>query len=360
MAETTFLSSPAAMLDTRKGYRRRNARRVLILFVLILAVIASFIFDISHGPGNFPMKMVVETLLDKAAHGIKMEVIIWDYRMPVATTAVLVGAMLAVAGAEMQTILNNPLAEPFTLGVSSAASFGAAIAIVYGASVLPGIAGQVVVTGNAFVFALGTSALLLVLTKMRGVSAETMVLFGIAMFFTFNALLALLEYSASETQLQRIIFWMMGSLSRASWDKLAWGGSLLAIVFPLCLMRTWQLTALRLGEESAVSLGVDVGRLRIEILIYISLLAATSVAFVGTVAFVGLVGPHMARMIVGEDQRFFLPVSALVGALVLSITSIVSKSITSGVIFPIGIITSLIGVPVFLSLVFSTRKERLS
>lgn len=305
------------------------------------------------------MSMVLETLLDKTAHGIKMEVIIWDYRMPVATTAVLVGAMLAVAGAEMQTILNNPLAEPFTLGVSSAASFGAAIAIVFGAGVLPGAAAQVIVTGNAFVFALATSAMLLVLTKIRGVSAETMVLFGIAMFFTFNALLALLEYSASETQLQRIIFWMMGSLSRASWDKLAWGSALLAVVFPLCLLRTWQLTALRLGEESAISLGVDVNRLRIELLIYISLLAATSVAFVGTVAFVGLVGPHMARMIVGEDQRFFLPVSALIGALVLSVTSIVSKSITPGVIFPIGIITSLIGVPVFLSLVFSTRKERL-
>ncbi len=349
----------AGVIDTRTGYRSRNARRLGILLLLTLALITSFLYDVANGPGDFPISMVLETLFDKSLHGIKMEVIIWDYRLPVATTAVLVGAMLAVAGAEMQTILNNPLAEPFTLGVSSAASFGAAVAIVFGVSILPGAA-DFIVTANAFVFALATSAVLLALTKIRGVSAETMVLFGIAMFFTFGALLALLEYSASETQLQRIIFWMMGSLSRASWDKLAWGSILLAIVFPLCLMRTWQLTALRLGEESAISLGVDVSRLRIELLIYISLLAATSVSFVGTVAFVGLVGPHMARMLVGEDQRYFLPVSAIIGALVLSITSIVSKSITPGVIFPIGIITSLIGVPVFLSLVFSTRKGRLS
>ena len=149
----------------------------------------------------------------------------------------------------------------------------------------------------------------------------------------------------------------MGSLSRASWEKIALAAALLAIALPFCFGRSWQLTALRMGEMPARSMGVDVARLRIEMLICISLLAATAVAFVGTVGFVGLVGPHIARMLVGEDQRYFVPLAALVGGLVLSTTSILSKMITPGVIYPIGIVTALIGVPVFISIILSTRHE---
>ena len=115
-----------------------------------------------------------------------------------------------------------------------------------------------------------------------------------------------------------------------------------------------------MGEATAESMGVDVGRLRVEMLICVSILAATAVSFVGTVGFVGLVGPHIARLLVGEDQRYFIPLSALVGALVLSLTSLISKSITPGIIYPIGIITSLIGVPVFISIILSARREKLS
>jgi iron complex transport system permease protein len=259
----------------------------------------------------------------------------------------------------MQTILNNPLAEPFTLGVSSAASFGAALAIVMGWSVLP-VVGALMVTVNAFVFALLTCGFILFATRLKGVGSETMILFGIAIFFTFSALLALMQYMASEDQIARIVFWMMGSLGRASWEKIALGAALLAVVIPFGLMRSWQMTALRMGETTAQSMGVDVARLRVEMLIVVSILAATAVAFVGTVGFIGLVGPHIARMIVGEDQRFFLPLSALAGALVLSLTSIISKSLTPGVIYPIGIITALIGVPVFVSIILSTRRRSLS
>ncbi len=340
-------------------YSAGVSRRLLTIAVVAVLVIFSFFFDVSNGPGDFPLSVVIDTLLNKSAHGIKLEVIIWDYRLPVAVTAVLVGAILAVAGAQMQTILNNPLAEPFTLGVSSAASFGAALAIVSGWSVIPGV-GHLIVTVNAFIFALGTCALILFATRIKGVGSETMILFGIAIFFTFNAALAMMQYMSSEDQLARIVFWMMGSLSRASWEKIGLGSVLLAIIIPFSLLRTWQLTAVRMGEETAISLGINVARLRVEMLIAISFLAATAVAFVGTVGFVGLVGPHIARLIVGEDQRFFLPLSALVGALVMSLTSIVSKMITPGVIYPIGIITALIGVPVFVSIILSSRKERLS
>jgi len=339
------------------NFEKRASRKLQLLTVIALLLLFSVMLDISIGPGNFSLLTVLEVLWDKTSHGIKLEVIIWDYRMPVAVTALIVGAMLGVAGALMQTLLNNPLAEPFTLGVSSAASFGAALAIVTGVGLLPNV-GSLLVTVNAFVFALSTCILLLLMMRLKGIGTQAIILFGIAIFFAFNALLAMMEYGASETQLQRIVFWMLGSLGRASWLQIACGTALLLTVLPFCMSRTWRLTALRLGDESARSMGVDINRLRVEILICVSLLAATAVAFVGTIGFVGLVGPHIARLLVGEDQRYFIPLSALLGALMLSATSIVSKSLTPGIIYPIGIITALLGVPVFLAIIIKHSKER--
>ncbi|MCL3883960.1 iron ABC transporter permease [Marivita sp. GX14005] len=346
------------MTDLRSGYGARARRKTALLALAALALLLSFLVEIGTGPGDYPLRVVGEVLADPMAHGARLKVIVWDYRLPVALTAVIVGALLAVAGAQMQTILNNPLAEPFTLGVSAAASFGASLAIVLGFSVIPAIGGLIVAL-NAFVFALMTCGIIMLATRLKGVGSETMILFGIAIFFTFSALLSLMQYMASEDQISRIVFWMMGSLGRASWEKIGLGAALLAVALPFGLMRTWPMTALRMGETTAAGMGVDIARLRIEMLVSISLLAATAVAFVGTVGFIGLVGPHIARMLVGEDQRFFLPLSALVGALVLSLTSILSKSITPGVIYPIGIITALIGVPVFVSIILTTRRERL-
>ncbi|WP_107497468.1 iron ABC transporter permease [Thalassobius sp. I31.1] len=343
----------------RRAYTSQVSRRCLMLVLVAILLLASFLVDISTGPGHYPLSTVIDVFLDPLSHGVRLKVIVWDYRLPVAVTAVLVGALLAVAGAQMQTILNNPLAEPFTLGVSAAASFGASLAIVMGISVVP-VIGGLLVTTNAFVFSLLTCGFILFATRLKGVGSETMILFGIAIFFTFSALLSLMQYWASEDQISRIVFWMMGSLSRASWEKITLGTLLLCIAIPFSLLRTWPMTALRMGEATAESMGVNVARLRVEMLICVSFLAATAVSFVGTVGFIGLVGPHIARLLVGEDQRFFVPLSALVGALVLSLTSVISKSITPGIIYPIGIITSLIGVPVFVSIILSTRRERLS
>ena len=346
-------------VEMQHAYAAQIGRKCWIMAIIISLLIISFFIDVSTGPGNYPLSTVLRVFSEPESHGIRLQVIMWDYRLPIAVTAVLVGALLGLAGAQMQTILNNPLAEPFTLGVSAAASFGASLAIVLGFSVVPGVGG-LLVTANAFVFSLMTCGFILFATRLKGVGSETMILFGIAIFFTFSALLALMQYMASEDQIARIVFWMMGSLSRASWDKIALGGILLAIAIPFSLLRTWPMTALRMGEVTANSMGVDVPRLRVEMLICISLLAATAVSFVGTVGFVGLVGPHIARLLVGEDQRFFVPLAAIIGALVLSLTSLISKSITPGIIYPIGIITSLIGVPVFVSIILSTRREKLS
>lgn len=346
------MSAPAV----QASYRQRARRRGIALLAVLIALLTSLGLDVATGPGNYAFGEVLAVLVDPGAHGPQLRVVIWELRLPIALMAVVVGMMLAAAGAEMQTILNNPLAEPFTLGLSSAAAFGAALAIVMGAQTLP-LAENAIVSASAFGFALLTAFMLYLFTRLRGASSETMVLIGIALLFTFNALLSLLQYMANDAQLMQIVFWMMGSLSRATWEKLAICGVVVAMVVPFFLYRSWSLTTLRLGDDRAAALGIDTGRLRIQVLVAVSMLAATAVAFVGTISFVGLVGPHIARLLVGEDQRYFLPMSMLAGGLMMSLTSLVSKSVTPGVIYPVGIITALIGVPFFVSLVLSVRRN---
>ncbi len=338
------------------AYARLLRRRLLVLAALALLMLAAVLADIATGPSNLPLATVVRGLLEPAALDAPTRVIVWEVRLPYALMAVLVGAALSLAGAEMQTILNNPLASPFTLGVSSAAAFGAALALVLGVG-LPGIPTAWLVPANAFLFALGSVLLLQAMAKLRGTGVETLVLFGIAMVFTFNALVALVQFVASQEALQQLVFWTMGSLSRATWPRLGILALVLALVLPFSLAASWRMTALRLGEDRARSFGIAVGRLRFAALARVSLLAATAVAFVGTIGFIGLVGPHIARLLVGEDHRFFLPASVLTGAVVMSLASVASKLIVPGVLLPVGIVTALIGVPFFMVLILS-RRER--
>ncbi len=340
----------------RAAYARLVRRRLLILAGLGALTMLALLVDISTGPSNLPLRAVVSGLLDPAALDAPTRVILWEVRLPSALMAVLVGAALALAGAEMQTILNNPLASPFTLGVSSAASFGAALALVLGASV-PLLPAEWNLPAFAFIFALGSVLMLQAMANLRGTGVETLVLFGIALVFTFNALVALVQYVASQEALQQLVFWSMGSLARASWGKLGVLALVTCAVVPFSLAASWRMTALRLGEDRARSFGISVRRLRFFSLLRVSLLAATSVAFVGTIGFIGLVAPHIARLMVGEDHRFFLPASMLAGAVIMSLASVGSKLIVPGALLPVGIVTALIGVPFFMALILS-RRER--
>lgn len=334
----------SATLD--EGYRRLLRQRGAIVLGFLAALLVSIVLDVSTGPSNLPVGTVIDALIggevDRSA-----SVIVWTIRLPYALIAVLVGASLALAGAEMQTILNNPLASPFTLGVSAAAAFGASLAIVLDLGI-PGVPQTWLISANAFVFALLCVLMIQGLASWRGASVESLVLFGIALVFTFNALTSLMQFVASQEALQQLVFWTMGSLTRATWEKIAIVALALAVALPLALRSSWALTALRLGEDRAQSFGIDVGRLRLATMFRVSLLSALAVAFVGTIGFVGLVGPHIARLLVGEDHRFFLPASALCGALILSLASIASKMIIPGLIVPVGIVTALVGIPFFL------------
>ncbi|MFQ5873479.1 MAG: FecCD family ABC transporter permease [Dehalococcoidia bacterium] len=359
MAETTTVNAASAELGAVKGrrtYKTITRRKYLILVSLAVALVLSLLLDISVGPARLSIWQVGSTIIMPDSSGVVTRVIIWDIRMPMALMAVIVGAALAIAGAEMQTILNNPLASPFTLGISAAAGFGAALAIVLGVSVIP-FAGIFLVSVNAFFFAMLASLVIYFFSRLRGVTVQTIVLLGIALVFLFTSLLALLQYIASEEALQQVVFWTLGSLVKATWPKIGIATGVLLVTTPLFIRQVWMLTALRLGDAKAQSLGVNVEKLRLQVLISTSVLAAAAVAFVGTIGFVGLVGPHVARMLVGEDQRFFLPTSAVAGAFLLSVTSIVSKSIIPGTLFPIGIVTSLVGIPFFLSLILTQRRQ---
>ncbi len=348
------MSAMENTLPVETRYRQVLRQRLAILVAIFTAIIISLLLDFTLGPSGLSVHSLLQTLIHPADAPTSIRVIVWDIRLPYALMALLVGMGLGLAGAEMQTILNNPLASPFTLGVSSAAAFGAALAIVLGIGI-PGVAESWFIPANAFLFALLSALLLDGLTRWTRVPSSGVVLFGIALVFTFNALVSIMQFVADEDTLQGLVFWTMGSLARASWEKLTVLGAAMAIILPWSMCRAWQLTALRLGEERAMSFGIDVRRLRLGSLLRISLLAALAVAFVGPIGFIGLVAPHIARLLLGEDHRFYLPGSVLVGGLVLSLASIASKNIIPGVILPVGIVTSLVGVPFFLSIVMRHR-----
>ncbi|MBI6925952.1 iron ABC transporter permease [Pseudomonas putida] len=337
-------------------YRRLLWRRTGLVAGLAVLLLVSVLSDLASGASGMSLGRLVQGLFDPATLSATERVIIWNVRLPYALMAVLVGTALSLAGAEMQAILDNPLASPFTLGVSSSAALGASLAIAYPLSIAWMTAG-VQVTVMAFVFACLSVVVLQAMSRLRGAGVESLVLFGIALVFSCNALVSLLQLLATEDVLQQLVFWTMGSLARADWNKLGILALVVALVLPFSLRAAPAMTLLRMGEDRARSFGVDTRRLRFASLLRISLLSATAVAFVGTIGFVGLVGPHIARLLVGEDQRFLLPASALVGALMLSLSSIASKLIMPGVIVPVGIVTALVGVPIFVTLVFRRGRK---
>lgn len=354
MTLTLAPGSQLKMQATLDQYRHRNRRRAILVGVMALATLLALLVDLMTGPAGLPFADVIAALTQSDSVSRGTQVIVWNVRLPVAVMAFLVGAALAMAGTEMQTVLENPLAEPFTLGVSASAALGAATAIVLGVTIpfLPAVWGT---TANAFLFALGAMALLLMLGRLRGGGTEVLILFGIALNFAAAAFLSLLQFVASADALQQLIFWTMGSLSSANWTSAQILGVVLVLTAPFAFRASWQLTALRMGEEQARSYGVDVTRLRRWALLRVSLLAATAVSMVGIIGFVGLAGPHIARLLVGEDHRFLLPASLLTGGLVMSLASILSKMLVPGILLPVGLVTSLIGLPIFFALILRGR-----
>lgn len=332
------------------AYDRTLRRRLVLVALLGIACLAGLFADVATGPSSLSVLDTVRGILWPETLSRQGHVIVWQLRLPIAVMALLVGIALSLAGAEMQTMLHNPLASPMTLGVSAAASFGAALAIVLDFT-LPGVPQSFAVAANAFGIAFAATLLLQSMARRAGGGSDTLVLCGIGLFFAFNAGVAFLQFVASADSLRQFVFWSLGSLARSTWSTVAILAVVIAVVVPFSLAASWRMTALRFGDERALSLGIDVRRLRLLSLMRISLLAATAVSFCGAIGFVGLVGPHIARMMIGEDHRFFLPASALCGALMMSLANLAGKAIVPGAVIPIGVVTAFIGLPVFFLLV---------
>lgn len=344
------------MKDTAEhfDYKKHSYRRIIFILIGLLICAVSFITDVIVGPASLTLRDVWLAVMQSPEVSKNADVIIWSIRLPTAVMALLVGASLGIAGAGMQTILDNPLSSPYTLGISAGAGFGASLVVVIGLSSLEFL-GKFMVPFGAFVFAGLTSFFIYSINKIKNFSSETMILAGIGMMFLFQALQSLMQYMATPEALQNIVFWTMGSLTKANWLSISIVLVALLVMLPLMMRESWRLTALKLGDEKASGLGVNVENLRVKIFLFISIITAVAVSFVGTIGFIGIVGPHIARMLVGEDQRYFLPLSAVCGMVILSLASIASKMLIPGAMFPIGIVTAIIGVPFFFSLVL-TRK----
>ena len=336
------------------AYRRRTARRVAMLLGLATLLLTVFLVALMVGPLGFSPAQVLGALFD-ADYDPWVANIVVNLRLPPALLAVLVGGALSLAGVQMQTILDNPLAEPFTLGISAASALGAALAIVTGL-VLP-VATGATLPIVAMTAGLAASLAIAMVSRLPSVTNEMTILLGIALVFSCQALLALVQYRASTESLQQIVFWSMGSLMRATWPAVITVTAALAVATPVFWVNGWRLTAITLGEARAAAMGINVARVRSWTLVGVALLSALSVAFVGIIGFVGLVGPHMARGLVGEDQRFLVPASILAGATLLTGAHAASQVIVSGVAVPVGILTALVGVPVFLAIIFGRQRS---
>jgi iron complex transport system permease protein len=342
-----------AAADAVSAWRAANARRGLVTLAALALLACSVAADLATGPAMLRLSDVLNALSGRTEDRM-LHAIVVTLRLPIALMAVVVGAALGVSGAVMQTILNNRLASSYTLGISAASGFGAAAVILLGGALPLGETWAIPLA--AFGFAGLACAMVAGVGQLRGATPDLLVLAGIACLFLFQALLSLLQFMAAPEALQQIVFWLFGSLMQASLLKTAVVAAVLLAVMPMLLADAWRFTALQLGDDRARGLGVRVGSLRVRALVAVSLLTGAAVAFVGTIGFIGLVAPHLARMLVGEDQRHMLPASAAMGALLLSCASVASKLIMPGTVFPIGIVTALIGVPFFAWLILSSRR----
>ncbi|MFY3327312.1 FecCD family ABC transporter permease [Vibrio fluvialis] len=346
----------AILLQAIEQQRKSERRRWVVLCAFGTILLASFVLDIMTGPSMLDASRVLNALLEFIGLPFQVDgstrVIVTNLRLPIALMAIIVGGSLGVGGAEMQTLLNNPMASPYTLGMAAAAGFGAALMLYIGSL---GMDSHYAVPLGAFLCCMLSACFLFALASMRHITSGQLILAGIALLFLFQSLLSLVQFIASPELSQQILFWLFGSLSKATWSNLTITALVVMGGFALLMRDSWKLTALRLGEERAKSVGVNVQRLRLKILFIVAVMTATVTSFVGIIGFIGIVAPNIAKILVGEDQRFFLPLSFLIGAFLLSTASVLSKVIVPGALFPIGIVTAIIGVPFFFWLIVAKR-----
>ncbi|AKB41563.1 MULTISPECIES: FecCD family ABC transporter permease [Methanosarcina] len=323
---------------------------LLLLFIML-------IYSISVGAVTIPPYEVLQTLMGQSV-STKWDSIIWNIRLPQALAAIVAGAGLSVAGVVMQSILRNPLGSPFTLGISNAGAFGAAVSvIILGTGKMQSTAADAVIINNpymttivAFIFCLLATGIILLISRIRAASPEVMVLAGVALSSLFTAGTMFLQYFADDTQLAAVVFWTFGDVGRANWLEL----KIMAVVVLLStlffMINRWDYNAIDAGDETAKGLGVNVERVRMVGMIVAALVSAVIVSFLGVIGFVGLICPHMVRRLIGDDQRYLIPGSTLLGGILLLASDTAARIIISPYVLPVSILTAFMGAPTFIYL----------
>jgi len=347
-----------------EDYRAYTNRKVRWILIGLLLAVIFFIFAISVGAVAIPPLDVVQSLLGISSLE-KWDRIIWNVRLPQALAAVIAGVGLAIAGVAMQSILRNPIASPFTLGISSAGAFGAAVSvIVLGTGTMQSSVASPVTISNpylttvvAFIFCMLATGVILLISHIKGASPEVMVLTGVALSSLFSAGVMFLQYFSNDAQLAAVVFWTFGDVGRATWEMLP----LLVIVVGAgtlyFIANRWNYNAIDAGDETAQGLGVNVMRVRLLGMTVAAVISAVIVALFGVIGFVGLVCPHMVRRLVGDDQRFLIPGSAVAGAVLLLASDTVARIIVAPYILPVAVLTAFLGAPVFIYLLFRGYKR---
>lgn len=280
--------------------------------------------------------------------------VVWDLRLPRIIIGIVAGAGLAVAGATMQSTLKNPLADPYTTGISSGAAFGATIAICYGTGII-GSGGSIVV--NAFVFALIPTALIAVISVTKKVSPVSMILAGIAVMYIFNAMTTVMKLWANPDDLASVYRWEVGSFEGLDWGDVPIMTAVTAVGSLFLLLVSSKMNVLSTGDENAKALGIDASKLRMVCLVVVTLVTASIVSFTGVIGFVGLVAPHVVRIFIGSDNRYLIPASMALGAALLLVADLVGRTVIAPAVLEVGVVTAFIGGPLFLYLVIRQKRE---
>ncbi len=337
-------------------YSKHQGRKYLVILVFAILLVLAALAGIVLGSADIGFREVADVMASKAS-AMEHQIIV-NIRLPRILSAIVTGAALAVSGAAMQSILKNPLGSPFTLGISNAAAFGAAFAvIILGAgSTQSGSANPVIlnnpyaVTVSAFLWSLVSTGVIFLLARYKGATPEVMILTGIILGSLFSAGMTALQYFADDIEISTVVFWTFGDVGRASWRDF---NILLVVVLAAMVVfirNRWNYNALDAGDEVARSLGVHVERTRLVGMVTASLATAIAVSFFGIIAFVGLVVPHIVRRIIGGDERFLVPASAIFGGMFLLVSDTIARTLLAPVVLPVGILTSFLGAPLFLYL----------
>lgn len=342
--------------EFRRNYRRTLVRRVLFISACVVLCLIVLAYSITLGTYPLSMSEVYRIIWDEIInmpHDNATDAwVVLELRMPRIIGAIVCGFALAICGTAMQSILKNPLADPYTMGISSGAGFGAALALILGIELVAG--GGVVV--NAFVFALIPMAVILLMSRFRRATPTMMILCGTSLMYIFNALTQLFMIVADPDDLSNVYTWMVGTLEDVTYGNLPIIIAVTVVGSLIVQLLAGRLNVMGAGDESARTLGVNVDRERLLILILVTVVAATVVSFTGVIGFVGLVAPHVARIIVGSDNRYLVPAAGVLGSLLMLLADMASRLLADSVL-PVGVITACIGGPVFILLILRSQKE---